>query len=116
MADASKPEPVPDAPGDAAIRATFLHTDEEWEVVKQLRAKVGDVEAAEYWKSEQCLHRFVRARKLDLDAAEAQYREAMHWRQVGFKIRTPVTSLRSHHWALPWSSYCTQLHNLFPDL
>lgn len=67
---------------EAAGRATFVHSDEEWDLVQQLRKRTGDVEASEYWKSPQCLHRFICARKKDLDAAEAQYREALTWRKV----------------------------------
>ncbi len=69
--------------GDAEKRATFACTDEEWEKVLQLRERCSDLSVDGYWGTEQCLHRFVVARKLDVDAAEKQYRGAIQWRKVG---------------------------------
>jgi len=68
--------------GDTDKRAGFECTDEEWEKVVQLRERCADLPVQGYWGTEQCMHRFIVARKLDLDAAEKQYRGAIRWRKV----------------------------------
>lgn len=68
--------------GDADKRAAFACTDEEWQKVLELRERCADLPVEGYWGTEQCMHRFVVARKLDVDAAEQQYRGAVQWRKV----------------------------------
>jgi hypothetical protein len=61
-------------------------TDHELKLITDLKARVADVlpTASPRWRSDPNLLRVLRARKHDLDAAEAMYRNIIRWRaEVG---------------------------------
>jgi hypothetical protein len=76
--------------GDADLRAKFACSDEEWQKVLELRERCKDLTVQGYWATEECLHRFVVARKLDVGAAEKQYRGVIQWRKVSFSLDAVV--------------------------
>lgn len=71
-------------------------TPAEAAAVSALRARVSDVTplASRRWASDSALLRFVRARKLNLDAAETMYRAVIAWRQVRELAELGPSSIR----------------------
>lgn len=79
-----------DTPSDAAApllspaAALKLNcSDAEREAITAFRARVADVlpHASARWSSDSTLLRFLRARKLNFEAAEAMYRDVIAWRR-----------------------------------
>ena len=71
----------------AGLPSLLRCTPEEQAAIDSLRARLGDVESlipcssvGDRWRSDAMLLRFLRARKFDVNAAEAMFREVVRWR------------------------------------
>jgi hypothetical protein len=85
----SEPTVAASAPVDAPKdmhNVPVTATDEERKVLAEFKGRVGDAMArcCPRWRSDSSLLRVLRARKMDLVAAETMYREIVNWRaEVG---------------------------------
>lgn len=81
-------EPIP-APAEAAVAPKDISelkitaTPEERAAIATLKGRVGDAmaRACPRWRSDVGLLRVLRAKKLNIEAAETMYRDLVYWRE-----------------------------------
>jgi hypothetical protein len=81
-------------------------SDVEREAIAALKGRVADMmtRASLAWRSDAAMLRFLRARKLDVAAAEAMYRDVIKWREDVRLVALRRRCVRAAQWRSWWRS------------